>query len=47
VPAVVAGGCLTIAAALLWPRLFKPLAQIDRLESLRPAAGTAAGGSLH
>jgi hypothetical protein len=37
VPAVVVGGCLTIAAALLWPRLFRQMAGIDRLESLHPA----------
>ena len=37
VPAVVVGGCLTIAAALLWPRLFPQMARIDRLESLHPA----------
>ncbi|MBW3593128.1 MAG: MFS transporter, partial [Actinobacteria bacterium] len=37
VPAVVAGGAVTIAAALLWPRLFPQMARIDRLESLRPA----------
>ncbi len=37
VPAVVVGGCLTIAAALFWPRLFREMAQIDRLESLHPA----------
>jgi hypothetical protein len=40
VPAVVVGGCLTIAAALLWPRLFPKMAGIDRLESLHPAGGT-------
>jgi MFS family permease len=40
VPAVVVGGALTIAAALLWPRLFPPMARIDRLESLHPAGGT-------
>ena len=40
VPAVVGGGCLTIAAALLWPRLFPRMARIDRLESLHPAGGT-------
>ncbi len=40
VPAVVVGGCLTIAAALLWPRLFPEMARIDRLESLHPAGGT-------
>jgi MFS family permease len=38
VPAVVAGGCLTIVAALVWPRLFPEMARIDRLESLHPAA---------
>ncbi|HWG55088.1 MAG TPA: MFS transporter [Gaiellaceae bacterium] len=37
VPAVVAGGAITIASALLWPRLFPQMARIDRLESLRPA----------
>ena len=37
VPAVVVGGCLTIAAALLWPRFFPQMARIDRLESLHPA----------
>jgi MFS family permease len=47
VPAVVVGGCLTIAAALVWPRLFPQIARIDRLESLHPAAGTASGGPLH
>jgi len=39
VPAVVIGGSLTIAAALVWPRLFPEMARIDRLESLHPAAG--------
>jgi MFS family permease len=38
VPAVLIGGTITIAAALLWPRLFPALARIDRLESLSPAA---------
>jgi len=37
VPAVVAGGAITIACALAWPRLFPAMARIDRLESLRPA----------
>jgi hypothetical protein len=37
VPAVVAGGVLTIGLALAWPRLFPALAQIDRLEELLPA----------
>ncbi len=40
VPAVVIGGTLTIAAALLWPRLFPEMARIDRLESLHPQGGT-------
>jgi MFS family permease len=40
VPAVVIGGTLTIAAALLWPRLYPELARIDRLEELHPAGGT-------
>jgi MFS family permease len=40
VPAVVIGGTLTIAAALLWPRFFPAIARIDRLESLHPAGGT-------
>ena len=38
VPAVVIGGSLTILCALVWPRLFPKMAQIDRLESLHPAA---------
>jgi transmembrane secretion effector len=42
VPAVVAGGVITIALALIWPRLFPSLARIDRLEDLRPAAVTSA-----
>ena len=42
VPAVVAGGVITIALALVWMRLFPSLVQIDRLEDLRPAAATSA-----
>jgi MFS family permease len=38
VPAVVAGGALTIALAIVWPRLFPDLAAVDRLELL-PDAG--------
>ncbi len=41
VPAVVAGGALTIALALVWPKLFPQLAGIDRLERLRPEVETA------
>jgi hypothetical protein len=33
VPAVVAGGALTIALALVWPRLFPALAAVDRLSA--------------
>jgi predicted MFS family arabinose efflux permease len=39
VPAVVIGGSLTIAAALLWSRFFPAMARIDRLELLHPAGG--------
>jgi MFS family permease len=35
VPAVVAGGAVTIALALVWGRLFPALARVDRLESIR------------
>jgi hypothetical protein len=38
VPAVVAGGALTIALALIWPKIFPDLSHIDRLEDLLPAA---------
>ena len=37
VPAVVIGGSLTILCALVWPRFFREMAKIDRLESLHPA----------
>jgi MFS family permease len=36
VPAVVAGGALTMLIAGLWVRLFPDLARIDRLEDVRP-----------
>jgi MFS family permease len=38
VPAVVVGGLATIAVALVWWRLFPALAQVDRLDELRPVA---------
>jgi MFS family permease len=44
-PAVVAGGALTIAIAALWPRLFPPLARIDRLEELQPDWEPARAGT--
>ena len=37
VPAVVAGGALTIALALVWPKLFPDLARVDRLEDVKPS----------
>jgi MFS family permease len=37
VPAVVAGGALTLALALVWSRVFPELAGVDRLEDLSPA----------
>jgi hypothetical protein len=36
VPAVVAGGAITIALAAVWRFVFPALAKIDRLEELRP-----------
>jgi MFS family permease len=38
VPAVVAGGALTIGLALVWPRVFPALASVDRLDRVRPPA---------
>jgi MFS family permease len=38
VPAVVAGGAITVALALVWSRFFPQLAQIDRLEALAAGA---------
>jgi hypothetical protein len=37
VPAVVAGGALTILLALAWPRLFPALAAVDQLGDLSAA----------
>ncbi len=42
IPAVVGGGCMTIAIALSWVRLFPSIARIDHLEEITPAAETAA-----
>jgi MFS family permease len=53
IPAVVGGGVMTILIAFSWGRLFPSLAEVDRLEELRPAeeeardvleAPAAAGG---
>jgi MFS family permease len=46
-PAVVVGGALTIAIATVWPRLFPPLARVDRLEDLRPAPVGGMGTDLN
>jgi MFS family permease len=35
-PAVVAGGALTIGIAAVWPRVFPQLARVDRLEDVGP-----------
>jgi MFS family permease len=37
VPAVVGGGVMTMLIALSWRRLFPALAEVDRMESLKPA----------
>jgi hypothetical protein len=42
IPAVVGGGCMTIAIALSWARLFPALAAVDRMDRITPAAETAA-----
>ncbi|MGH3001280.1 MAG: MFS transporter [Gaiellaceae bacterium] len=39
VPAVVAGGAVTILLALVWGRFFPDLARVDRLEDVQPAPG--------
>jgi len=43
-PAVVAGGAITIVLALVWPRVFPQLAGVDRLETMGPSA--AGGGEV-
>ena len=42
VPAVVVGGVATIMVAAAWPRLFPALANVDRLEDLRPVYASPA-----
>jgi len=46
VPAVVAGGALTVALALVWPKVFPDLSRIDRLEELKPSLAAGAGEVL-
>jgi MFS family permease len=36
VPAVVAGGALTVGLALFWPKIFPDLARVDQVEDVRP-----------
>ncbi len=43
VPAVVAGGVLTIGLAVIWQRLFPALAAVDRLEQVRSAQARGSG----
>jgi MFS family permease len=42
VPAVVGGGAITIALAVTWRRVFPQLAEVDRLEQIRPVEPDAA-----
>ncbi|HUN77326.1 MAG TPA: MFS transporter [Solirubrobacteraceae bacterium] len=42
VPAVVAGGALTVVLALCWGRLFPALAAVDRMEELQPVPSPGA-----
>lgn len=42
VPAVVAGGALTVVLALLWGRPFPALAAVDRMEELAPVPSSGA-----
>jgi MFS family permease len=42
VPAVVGGGAITIALAVTWRRVFPQLAEVDRLEQIRPVEPEAA-----
>ncbi len=37
IPAVVGGGAITVLIALSWSRIFPALAEVDRLEHIRPA----------
>jgi hypothetical protein len=38
VPAVVAGGAITIALAAVWAKIFPALARVDRMTDVLPAA---------
>jgi MFS family permease len=45
VPAVIAGGVATIIIAATWSRVFPPLARVDRLDELLPAAEASPSSS--
>jgi Transmembrane secretion effector len=45
IPAVVGGGVMTMLIALSWGRIFPSLAEVDRLEQVRPAADAAPVGA--
>jgi hypothetical protein len=45
IPAVVGGGVMTMLIALSWGRIFPALAEVDRLEQIRPAADAAPVGA--
>jgi hypothetical protein len=42
IPAVIGGGVMTMLIALSWGRLFPALAEVDRLEAVRPQPVKAA-----
>lgn len=46
IPAVVGGGVMTILLALSWGRLFPALANVDRLEDVRPPEAASPHGEL-
>jgi MFS family permease len=45
IPAVVGGGVMTMLIALSWARIFPALADVDRLEQIRPESGAAPIGA--
>jgi MFS family permease len=45
IPAVVGGGVMTMLIALSWGRIFPALADVDRLEQIRPSADAAPAGA--
>jgi MFS family permease len=45
IPAVVGGGVMTMLIALSWARIFPALADVDRLDQIRPESGAAPVGA--